>query len=97
MIGAGGVAGGQRPGPRLQFLEVIRLGDLGDLRGLPLLVDRDDELLDLRTQAAFTCGHFDPHALEEASEVAQRVGPLADFVQARRARSFPPRRPALPP
>ena len=79
---AGGVAGGQHLGPRLQLLEVVRLGDLGDLRGLPLLVDGDDELLDLVAQPAFTSGHFDPHALKESSQVAQRIGPLADVVQA---------------
>src|SRR6187200_161335 len=81
-VGARGVARGQHPGSGLQLLKVIRLGDLGDLGGLSILVDGDHELLDSSAQPAFTRSHFDSHALKQAGQVAERVGPLADLVQA---------------
>src|SRR6188472_2115609 len=70
-VGASRVAGGQYLGPGLQFLKIVRLGDLGDLRGLALLVDGDDELLDLGPQPALTRGDFDAHALKEAGQITQ--------------------------
>ena len=69
MFVARSAAGGQRLGPGLQLLKIVGLGDFGDLDGLSLLIDGDDELLDLVAQSPFTSGHFDAHALKEAGQV----------------------------
>ena len=68
-------------GTRLEISKIIGLRDLVDLSGLFPLVDCDGELLDLVFEPTLLRRHFNRHALEESSKIAQSIGPLRDLVE----------------